>query len=186
MNRDHTQDSRPTNEEPTPAGGPVRVESTVPLHRLGEARRKKHVSRSSLASQLGITAGDVRRQECKTTDMPLSVLHQWAKVLGVPVVELVEEPNVSLSTPLFHRAALTRFMETVMAILERSNDLQTQRLAQTLVDQLIEILPEARGVIASRTAGEHYRFDGPGSAVERGLSHEIFMDVVDSEELQGP
>ena len=58
-----------------------------------------------MARHLGITVEEVRRQECKTTDLPLSMLHKWAKVLGLPVAELVAEPEMSLSTPLFNRAA---------------------------------------------------------------------------------
>ena len=69
---------------------------------------------------LGITVEDVRQQECQTTDLPLSVLYKWAKVLCLPVAELVAEPDDSLATPLFNRASLVRVMKTAMVILERN------------------------------------------------------------------
>ena len=158
---------------------PIHLECALPLHRLGEARRQEDISRRNVARHLGITVEDVRRQECKTTDLPLSVLHKWAKVLGLPVAELVEEPDDSLSTPLFNRAGLVRVMKTAMAILERTGDPQTKRLARTMVDQLMEIMPELRGVIAWHAVGKRRRLDELGIAAERSLSDDVFMDVVD-------
>ena len=149
------------------------------MHRLGEARRQEHIFAPQRGADLGITIEDVRRQECKTTDLPLSVLHKWAKVLGLPVAELVEEPDDSLSTPLFNRARLVRVMKTAMAILERTGDPRTKRLAQTMVDQLIEIMPELRGVSAWHAVGKRRRLDELGIAAERSLSDEVFMDMVD-------
>ena len=146
MNHAQTPDSPLNIEEQNPAVVPIHLECAAALHRLGEARRQERVLRSNVARRLGITVQDVRRQECKTTDLPLSVLHQWAEVLELPVAELVEEPGDSLSMPLCHRACLIRVMKTAMAILERSGEPQTKRLAQTMVDQLIEIMPELRGV----------------------------------------
>jgi transcriptional regulator with XRE-family HTH domain len=128
---------------------------------------------------LGITVQDVSRQECETTDLPLSVLHKWAEVLGLPVAELVGEPGDSLSTPLFNRAHLVRVMKTAMAILERTGNLQTKRMAQTLVDQLMEIRPELRGVSAWHAIGTRRSLDELGIAAERSFSDEVFMDVVD-------
>ena len=149
MNHVQTPDSRPNIEEQTPTVVPIHLESAVPLHRLGEARRQEHVSRCNVARRLGITVGDVRRLECGTTDLPLSVLRKWAEVLNLPVAELVAEPGDSLSPPLFHRARLVRVMRTAMAILEQSGDPQTKQLAQAMIDQLIEIMPELRGISAN-------------------------------------
>jgi len=149
------------------------------LHRLGEARLQEDISRDNVARHLGITVRAVRRQECKTTDLPLSVLHKWAKVLGLPVAELVEKPDGALSTPLVDRARLVRVMKTAMAILERAGNPQTKRLAQTMVDQLIEIMPELRGVSAWHVAGKRRSLDELGIAAERGLSDDVFIDMVD-------
>jgi transcriptional regulator with XRE-family HTH domain len=177
MNRIQTLDSRMNIEERNPALAPIHVECAHPLHRLGDARRQEDMSRRNVARHLGITMEDVRRQECNTTDLPISVLHKWAKALGVPVAELVAEPDDSLSTPLFHRASLVRVMKTAMAILERTGDPRTQRLAQTMVDQLTEIMPELRDVGAWPVVGKRRSLDELGIAAERSLSDEVFDDA---------
>ena len=149
------------------------------MHRLCAARRREGISLRNMARLLGITMQDVRQQECKATDLPLSVLHKWAKVLGLPVAELVQEPGDSLSTPLVNRAHLVLVMKTAMAILERTGDPQTERLAQTMVDQLMEIMPELRGVGAWNAVGKRRTVDELGVAAERRLSDEVFMNAVD-------
>jgi transcriptional regulator with XRE-family HTH domain len=179
MDRAQTLDSRLNIEGQTPAVVPIHLDGALPLHRLCEARRQERISRRNVACHLGITVEDVRRQECATTDLPLSVLHKWAKVLGLPVAELVEEPDDSLSTPLVNRARLVRVMKTAMAILERNGAPQTKRLAQNMVDQLREIMPELRGVSAWHSVGKRRRRDELGMAAERGLSDEVFGDAVE-------
>jgi transcriptional regulator with XRE-family HTH domain len=153
----------------TPAVVPVHVERARPLHRLSEARRQEEFTRRTMAHHLGITVEEVRWQECETTDLPLSVLHKWAKVLQVPVAELVQEPSDSLSAPLVIRAHMVLVMKTARAILDRARDPRMKRLAQTMVDQLIEIMPELRSVGAWPAVGKRRGLDDLGSAVERGL-----------------
>ncbi len=187
MNHAQSLDSRLTLEEKkgavvenaTPAVVPVHEECALPLHRLGEARRQENISRGTVARLLGITVEEVRRQECETTDLPLSVLHKWAKVLDQPVTELVQETGDSLSMPLFNRAHMVLVMKTAMTILERAGDPRTRRLAQTMVDQLTEIMPELRGAFAWPTVGKPRRRDELGVAAERSLSDEVFRHVVD-------
>ena len=179
MNCTQTLDSRLNIEEQSPVVVPIHLECAPPLHRLGEARLQEDISLDSVARHLGITVQDVRRQECRTTDLPLSVLHKWAKVLGLPVSELVKEPDGSLSTPLLNRARLVRVMKTAMAILERAGNPQTKRFAQTMVDQLIEIMPELRGVGAWHAGGKRRRLDELGVTAERVFSDEVFRNVVD-------
>ena len=158
-------------ENATPAVVPVHVERALPLHRLREARQQEEFTCRTMARRLDITVGELRRQECETTDLPLSVLHKWAKVLHVPVTELVLEPDDPLSMPLFNRAHMVLVMKTATTILERARDLRTKRLAQTMVDQLTAIMPELRGVSAWPTVGKSRRgFDELGIAVARGLS----------------
>ncbi len=95
------------------------------------------------------------------------------------VAELVQEPGDSLSTPLFNRAHMVLVMKTAMTILERAGDPQTKRLAQTIVGQLIEIMPELRGVDAWQIVGKRRRRDELGIAAERSMSDEVFRDAVD-------
>ena len=179
MNSAQTLDSPLNIEQQNPAMVSIYPEGAFPLHRLCPARRREGISLRNVAQYLGVTMQEVRRQECETTDMPLSVLHKWAKVLGLPMAELVQEPGDSLSTPLVNRAHLVLVMKTAMAILERTGDPQTERLAQTMVDQLMEIMPELRGVTVWHVVGASRRFDELGVAAERRLSDEVFMNAVD-------
>jgi transcriptional regulator with XRE-family HTH domain len=166
-------------ENATPAVGPVHVECALPLHRLGEARRQENISRGTVARRLGVTVEEVRRQECETTDMPLSTLYKWAKVLDQPVTELLQETDYSLAMPLFNRAHMALVMKTAITILERAGDPRTKRLAQTMVDQLTEIMPELRGMAAWQIVGKRRRRDELGIAAERGLPDAFFRNVAD-------
>jgi transcriptional regulator with XRE-family HTH domain len=179
MNLAQTLNSPLNIKQQIPTVVPIHLERALPLHRLGEARRQEEISLGNVARHLGITVEDVRRQECTTTDLPLSVLHKWAKVLGLPVAELVEEPDDSLSTRLLNRAGLVRVTKTAMTILEGARNPQTKRLAQTMVDQLIEIMPELRGVIAWHAVGKPRSLNELGIAAGRRLSAEVFADLVD-------
>jgi transcriptional regulator with XRE-family HTH domain len=179
MNCTQTLTSSLNIDAQSPVVVPIHLECALPLHRLGEARRQEDISRKNVARHLGITVQDVGRQECETTDLPLSVLHKWAKVLGLPVAELVKEPDGSLSAPLVNRARLIRVMKSAMTILERVGNPQAKRFAQTMVDQLIEIMPDLRGVGAWHVEGKRRRLDELGVAAERCFSDEVFRDVVD-------
>jgi hypothetical protein len=66
-----------------------------------------------------------------------------------------------------------------MAILERSNVPQMKRLAQTMVDQLTEIMPELRGMGAWPVVGKRRSLDELGIAAERRLSDDVFRDLMD-------
>ena len=179
MNCTQTLHSSLNIAEQSPVVVPFHVDSAPPLHRLGESRRQEGVSLGSVARHLGITIEDVKRQECTSTDLPLSVLRKWAKVLGLPVTELIREPDDSRSTPLVNRASLVRVMKTAMALLERAGNSRTKWLAQTMVDQLIEIMPELRGISAWHCEGKRRRLDELGMAAERCFSDELFRNVAD-------
>ena len=173
-------DQRLNIGESTPAVVPIHPERAVPLHRLGEARRQENLSHRTVARHLGITVEEVKRQECETTDLPLSVLYEWAKVLDQPVAELVQDTGYSLSMPLFNRAHMALVMKTAMTILERAGDPRMKRLAQTMVDQLIEIMPELRGVPAWPVVGKPNRtLNDLGVAAKRSFSDEVFRDAAD-------
>ena len=175
---DHIERLIVQDKEQAPAAVPLHVPSTVPLHRLGEARQREQISRCNVARHLGIAVQDVRRQKRSTTDLPLSVLYKWAEVLELPVAELVEEPSDSLSSRLVHRARLVRVMKTAMSLLEQSGDPQTRQFAQTMVNQLIEVMPELRGY-AEHAVGKRRSLDELGIAAERSLPDDIFTDRTD-------
>ena len=156
---------------------PASAERKTPaLHRLGKVRRREGISRSAVSRRLGVAMATVERQECESTDLPLSVLYAWQNVLGVPLVELLAEPNDSLSTLPARRAQLVRLMKTALSISEQAERPPLKRLAQTLIDQLIEIMPELRGVNSWHDVGRRRRRDEYGRAAEHSLPDEMFLD----------
>ena len=148
------------------------------LHRLAAVRRLQGLSRRALARRLNVDVVEIRRQE-EETDLPLSVLYEWQKVLEVPLCELLVESEDSLSQPLLERAQLVRLMKTALAIQEQADNEGTRAMAQTLIDQLVEVMPELRGVSAWHAVGKRRRLDELGIAAQRTISEDSFIDLVD-------
>jgi transcriptional regulator with XRE-family HTH domain len=150
-----------------------------PLHRLGTVRRLQGISRRTVARHLNTEVATVKLEERETTDMLLSKLYEWQKALDVPVAELLVEAGDPLSAPVLRRAQLVRVMKTAQAILGETKQTRIRRMAQTMVDQLIEIMPELREVGPWHTVGRRRRRDEHGVAAERRLSEDVFLDLMD-------
>jgi hypothetical protein len=113
-------------------------------------------------------------EEDETTDMPLSRLYAWQRVLDVPIGDLLVESNGPLSTPVLERARLVRVMKTVAAIMEKTENPSIRRLAQTLTDQLLEIMPELEGVSPWHSVGQRRSLQEYGRIVERSVPDETW------------
>jgi transcriptional regulator with XRE-family HTH domain len=148
-----------------------------PLHRLGAVRRLQGMSRRTLARRLNTEVTTVRLQERDTADMLLSDLYEWQKALDVPVAELLVEAGDSLSTPILKRAQLVRVMKTAQAILAQTKQVRVRRMAQTMVDQLVELMPELAEVGPWHAVGKRRRRDEYGAAAQRRLSDDVFLDL---------
>ncbi len=94
----------------------------------------------------------------------------------MPIADLLVESNGALSPPVQQRARLVRVMKTVAAIMEKSENLSIRRLAQTLVNQLVEIMPELEGVSPWHTVGQRRTLDEPGRIVERMYSENVWYE----------
>jgi transcriptional regulator with XRE-family HTH domain len=140
-----------------------------PLHRLAEVRRLQGVSCRTLARRLNTSVEQIRLQEDEYTDVPVSKLYQWQEALDVPVSELLVESGDPLSTPVLRRAQLVRLMKTARTILERSQQLSIQRMAQVLVDQLVEVMPELSEVSPWPAVGKRRGQHELGQAAYREL-----------------
>ena len=149
------------------------------LHRLAVVRRLQGVSRRTLARRMNLDISEVRRQETENCDLPLSQLYEWQKALGVPVAELLVESEDTLSQPLLQRAQMVRLMKTSLALLEQADQEAIRLMAQTLIDQLVEIMPELQGVSAWHAVGKRRRLDELGIAASRSLSDDVFIDLTD-------
>jgi len=149
-----------------------------PLHRLGTVRRLQGVSCRKLARRMDVSVAEILRQE-EANDLPLSVLYEWQKVLKVPMAELLAESEYALSQPLKQRAQLVRLMKTALTLLEKADNKATCAMAQTLVDQLIKVMPELRGVTAWNAVGKRRKSDELGVAALRTLSDDVFLNSLE-------
>ncbi len=150
-----------------------------PLHRLAEVRQLQGISRRTVARRLATSVARIRYEECEATDLPLSRLYEWQTALEVPIAELLAESHDELSTPIQRRAQLVRLMKTALAIQEKAEPLPLRRMAQTLVDQLLDIMPELGSVGPWHSVGKRRRRDELGVASERRLPDEVFFEAAD-------
>jgi transcriptional regulator with XRE-family HTH domain len=145
-----------------------------PLHRLVEVRRREGISRRAVARRLGIGIAEVKRQE-ETSDLPLSTLYEWQKVLKVPFAEILGDPADSLSPPLRQRGQLVRLMKTAMTIMQQAKRSSIKRMAETLVAQLTEIMPELREVNPWPKVGKQRQRNECGQTAHRSLPDKMFV-----------
>jgi hypothetical protein len=118
---------------------------------------------------MNVDVEEIRCQEEETNDLPLSALCAWQKVLDVPMAELLVESKDALSQSLAQRAQLVRLMKTALSLLREANSKATRVMAQALVDQLIEVMPELQGVSAWNIVGTRRSLDELGVTALRQL-----------------
>jgi len=147
-----------------------------PLHRIQEVRMQQNVSVRSAGRQLDVEASQVRQQEDPQADLQLSALYAWQRVLQVPVADLLVDLDAPLSAPVLKRAQMLRLMKTAITILEKAGKPQIRRLAQMMVDQLVEIMPELKNVSAWHEVGQRRTGDEYGRIVERRLPDDLLLD----------
>ncbi len=145
-----------------------------PLHRLATVRIQQGISQRNVARHLGVDTTTVCQQEQEATDLPLSLIYAWQKVLDVPAAELLVDSNAPFSPSVLHRARLIRVMKTAAAIKEKVHSNSLKSLVATLTEDLFEIMPELREVAAWNTVGHRRTLDELGRAVERQLPDDVF------------
>ena len=145
------------------------------LHRIQTVREEQGMSLRTAARQLGSNVTDAKDQEDETSDLRLSELYRWQAALAVPLSDLLQDPGTSLSRPVLERARMVRLMKTASAILELAPTVRVRRLAEMLVDQLIELMPELEGVGPWHSVGQRRNMDDYGRIVERRVSDELLQ-----------
>jgi len=116
------------------------------LHRLKEVRREQGITARRMAHHLRLDLEEVTRQESEPTALTLSQVYAWQRVLEVPVCDLLVDSESPLSAPVLQRARMVRLMKTAAAIYERADTSSMRRLAEALIGQLKEIMPELEGI----------------------------------------
>lgn len=150
------------------------------FHRVRTVRLQQGVSLRSAARQMGSDIRSLRLQEQESTDLRISDLVKWQKALDVPLTELVADTDEPLSRPVMERARMIRLMKTAAAIHERA-PVAIQRMAQMLVEQLVEVMPELKDVSPWHQFGQRRSLDEYGRVMERRLSDDTFDDLMDDD-----
>lgn len=132
-------------------------------------RRREEISLRAMADRTGISIAQIRQQERETSDILLSDLYKWQRALGVPFTELLVEQDCPLSPPVLNRAWLLRLMRTARTILDETKQSSIRRLAQTLANQVLEMMPELRDIGRWQHVGQPRRDDEYGRAADRAV-----------------
>ncbi len=156
------------------------IKGDRPLHRVKLVRRRQGVSLRSAARQLGTDVRQTRLLEDESTDLRLSDLYRWQQALDVPIGELLVESESPLSRPVMERARMIRLMKTTMAIYERCESQSIRRMAETMVEQLVEIMPELASVSPWHAVGQRRSLEDFGRVVERRVSDDVFHSPLSS------
>lgn len=164
-----------TNPEVFDGGTSAGRDSRPRYHRVRMVRNQQGVSLRSVARQTGKDIRTLRQEEEESSDLTISDLQQWQRALGVPIAELLEEADGCLSRPVLERARLVRLMKTAAAILEQSKESGIQRMAEMLVQQLIEVMPELEHISAWHQYGQRRGLDEFGRVVERSISDDALQ-----------
>ncbi len=149
------------------------------LQRLAIVRQQQGLSRRTVARRMNVEVEQVRQQECETADLPLSALYAWQKALEVPLGELLAEAGDALVSPVLERSQLVRLMKTVLAIREQAKQESIRRMAQTMFEQLTEIMPELAEIGPWHAVGKRRRLNELGIAAQRRLTADVFIDQDD-------
>lgn len=147
-----------------------------PLQRLAAVRRKQGLSRRTVARRLNIEIEQVGQQENESSDLPLSMVYAWQKVLEVPVAELLVEAGNTLTAPVLKQSELVRLMKLALAISEQTKQESIRRMVEMMVGQLVEIMPELANVSEWHARGKRRRLGELGVAAQRRLGEEVFVD----------
>ncbi|MCE5302496.1 MAG: helix-turn-helix domain-containing protein [Planctomycetaceae bacterium] len=181
---DHAVESHDTSSADTslpsnPVVEPVAAAAHQPMQRLAAVRRMQGLSRRAVARRLNVEVDEIRRQESETADLPLSIIYAWQKAMDVPLAELLVEGDDASTSPILRRAQLVRLMKTVLAVRDQAKQDSIRRMAETMWEQLVEIMPELAHINPWHAVGKRRRLSELGIAAHRHLTENVFLDRPD-------
>jgi transcriptional regulator with XRE-family HTH domain len=139
------------------------------VNRIALVRQQQEMSLRSVARHTGVDVRTLRKQEKPTANLTLTELTNWANALDVPVKDLIDVPDQGLANPIQQRAQLIRIMKSAVSIQENADCESMQAFADTLVSQLIELMPELDGIPAWPTYGQRRGSEEVGRTAEQHL-----------------
>lgn len=140
------------------------------LQRVRDVRQLQGMSLRSAARHLKTDMRTARELEEPSADLKLSDLYRWREALQVPVTELLVEADDPLSRPIQERAQLVKIMKTAQAMLEKAPTLPMKRMAQMLIEQLCELMPELKDVGAWPAVGQRRGHEEVGRIAEKVIA----------------
>ncbi len=147
------------------------------LHRIREVRIAEGCSLGMVARRMNKEASILRNQELENTDLTLTDLYRWQAALNVPVHELLIEPERTLAEPIRTRASIIRMATTAKAILQTSTVRVTRCLAQDLLHQLIDMMPELKDLLPDLNYRRSWReLNTRGNSQSLGRTAERIID----------
>lgn len=167
-------DDLPDPGKPCRGAPPRRRARHQRFHRLAEVRNQQGVTLRNMARRLGLDMAEVRRQENERTDLRVSELLDWQEVLEVPIAELLVEADGQLSGPVLQRSRMVKLMKTAAAIREQVAGTSAERLADMLIGQILEIMPELRDVTPWHNVGQRRTLDDVGRAARFPVADDVF------------
>ena len=154
------------------AGAKKKRKNPAAGHYLAEVRHRQGLSLRCIANRLGISVAEVREQEEPSFDLTLSQLYRWQAALGVPIHELVHELEDTLLPDVMGRARMLRVMKTAHTVQSHAQTGEQQQLANHLVDQLVDAMPELRTVSSWPSVGQRRLTEEFGRIVENPVSEQ--------------
>jgi transcriptional regulator with XRE-family HTH domain len=137
------------------------------VNRIALVRQQQEMSLRSVARHTGVDVRTLRKQEKPTANLTLTELTNWANALDVPVKDLIDVPDQGLASPIQQRAQLIRIMKSAVSIQENADCESMQAFADTLVSQLIDLMPELDGISAWPTYGQRRGSEEVGRTAEQ-------------------
>lgn len=150
-----------------------------PLHRIAQVMQQEGVAMRTAARRMNVSPKQARAESEPTCDLTLSDLHRWQAALSVPLADLLREPEVALSPAVAWRSQLVKAMRTVRSIQLLVDDEPVQSLTVTLIQQLIEMMPELTEVAPWPLKGRPRASDELGAIAEKQLPDSFFDNAGD-------
>jgi len=144
------------------------------LHRIAEVMCQEGIRARTASRRMRVPLSNVPVQQDACFDLLLSDLYRWQAALQVPLIDLLVDPECSLSTPVQLRANLLKVMKSVRSIEENAKQETIKTLAKNMAQQLVEMMPELQGVPAWPVVGQRRTIDELGAAAQRRLPDDLF------------
>ena len=110
------------------------------IHRIREVRQKQGVQLRMVERHLGLTRSDAREIEHPEHDLRVSELVKFAVLLNVPVGELLIDAECDEIIKM--RGLVLRLCRIANTLLERAPNQDVRILAESIRNQIIEVMPQ--------------------------------------------